>query len=130
MPEATHVQPNIGTIVRYKLSIKDVSKIKFERERGIQRRGELVKEGEVCTMFVTAHRPDGSINGHVILDGNDAFWAIGVFQGDATGQWQFVPADAPAVVPAGTAGKAEIAKPGKKQAGAADPIDPGRAQAA
>lgn len=56
--------------------------------------GNAVKEGDVFPMVIVrawGTTPGSAVNGQVLLDGNDTFWATSVVEGTQPGQWQWPP---------------------------------------
>lgn len=51
--------------------------------------GNTVKTGEVYPMVVSRLWDDSMINGQVLLDGNDTYWATSVHLGENDGDYQF-----------------------------------------
>jgi hypothetical protein len=102
-------KPTIGRIVHYRLSAENVAQITRRRTTGalIADRmrqsppawpagaqahiGNPVAEGDPSPMVITRVWPDDRVNGQVLLDGSDVFWATTVEEGDALGQWSWPP---------------------------------------
>lgn len=103
-------KPAIGRIVHYRLSFDDAVAINRRREHarrhisehaananGVQVHvGNDVREGETYPMMITnvlgsPHRqhPNSPINGQVMLDGNDLFWATSVWLGEGPGTFSW-----------------------------------------
>lgn len=98
----TEQKPSIGRIVHYTLSEQDAAAINKRRadaknlnaagvtlasqELGAQiHTGNWVSAGEVYPMVITRvwrNGPDDGVNGQVLLDGNDLFWATSVTSGE------------------------------------------------
>lgn len=53
--------------------------------------GNDVKAGDVFPLIVTRVWSPGCVNGQVLLDGNDAFWATSRTEGTEPGSWQWPP---------------------------------------
>ena len=98
-------QPSVGRIVHYKLRASDVESINKRRKdysdndktnwpMGAQAHvGNQVAEGEVYPMVITRVWPEDThgVNGQVLLDGNDLFWATSVKEGNESGEWNWPP---------------------------------------
>jgi hypothetical protein len=97
--------PTIGRIVHYTLSEQDADAINRRRAdarahfaehqenaNGVQVHvGNNVQAGDVCPLIITrvwGNTPESSVNGQVLLDGNDLFWATSVAHGE--GERKFV----------------------------------------
>lgn len=93
---------SVGQIVLYHLTDGDVAAINSARfpTVGFAQRilgimaapsgkvGSPVATGAVYPMVVTAIRPlDQSVNGQVILDGNDNLWVNNIREGFGNGNW-------------------------------------------
>lgn len=89
--------PTIGRIVLFKLSEDDAEKINRRRtdaernpnnhvrEGAIVHTGNPVGIGEVYPMIITRvwnEQSSGAVNGQVMLDGNDTYWASSVTHGE------------------------------------------------
>jgi hypothetical protein len=101
------MNPTIGRIVHYKLTAEQAEQINRRRtnshsiaERikedkwpiGAQAHiGNEAHEGQTYPMIVVVVWSGTTVNGQVILDGNDTFWATSSSQGDQNGQWQWPP---------------------------------------
>lgn len=95
--------PTPGRIVNYMLLPVDVSRINKRRDDFAKWRhhpdyydtgfvshwGTKVHPGEVYPMVITRVHDDGLINGQVLLDGNDAFWAVRISEGRGPGTWSW-----------------------------------------
>lgn len=90
--------PTVGQAVLYQLSEEDVKLVNHRRARSarfpqLRRNGEQVHLGNTAAagdtnpMFVVRVWPDGSVNGQVLLDGNDTLWVTSRQQGDQPGTW-------------------------------------------
>jgi len=96
--------PTIGQIVYYSLSEQDADQINRRRKDAATNRvrivedgisyvahvGNDVKAGDVFPMVITrvwGDTPASSVNGQVLLDGDDTFWATSVTAGE--GQRRF-----------------------------------------
>ena len=99
--------PSIGRIVHYTLGETDAQEINRRREDARQNRipadhmgsvvhtGNSVKAGDVYPVVITRCWADpiqmnSSVNGQVMLDGNDVFWATSVYVGEPGEQRRFV----------------------------------------
>lgn len=92
-------EPTIGLIVIYKLSEPNAAVINQQRANvannadhhrdaalGFQlHRGNQVQSGDEFPMIITKIWAPGSINGKVMLDGTDEFWATSVHQDSGSG---------------------------------------------
>lgn len=105
--------PTIGRIVHYTLRAQDAEAINRRRQHardhlathqenatGVQVHvGNSVAEGEVYPLLITRVWPGdpatdphaGSINGQVMLDGNDLFWATSIHCGEGPGTFAWPP---------------------------------------
>ncbi len=98
--------PSIGRIVHYRLSAKDAEAINRRRQHarehldehransnGVQiHAGNSVNEGDQFPLIITrpwGDQPDSLVNGQVLLDGNDLFWATSVKVGDGPGTFSW-----------------------------------------
>ena len=102
------MKPTIGQIVHYRISDYDAQEINRRRtdagaftrtlagsinpgEHGrtghVLHSGNSVSEGQVYPAFVVATFGGTSANLHVLLDGNDTFWATSRTEGSEPGQW-------------------------------------------
>ena len=85
-----HMAPknSAGRIVNYMLTDEDVNAIEVLRQTKIGTDGELLYKGNATTpgdvvpVIVTKVHADSSINGRVILDGNDFHWITSVRAAD------------------------------------------------
>lgn len=97
--------PTKGRVVYFKLSQQDADAINKRRE-DVSRNLETIREssvgyqahignpvqaGEICVMIITAIWSDDCINGKVLLDGNDDYWATSVNRGEGEHQWDWMP---------------------------------------
>ncbi len=100
--------PTIGRIVHYRLRPSDAEQINRRREdarqhidahrenaNGVQvHTGNDVQEGDVYPMVITqiwGDQPTSAVNGQVMLDGNDLFWATSTCCGEGPGTWSWPP---------------------------------------
>ncbi len=97
----------IGRVVLYTLHESDAEQINRRRTdgRSIAERiavekwplgaqahiGNSVKAGEQFPMIVTKVWSPGYVNGQVLLDGNDCFWATSVSEGTQGHCWSWPP---------------------------------------
>lgn len=106
--------PSIGRIVHYRLSADDATQINRRRTTGasIAQRmkygddpqlkawpagaqahiGNDAKEGDTYPMLITkvwGDSPSSAVNGQVLLDGNDVFWATSRCVGDLPGSFSW-----------------------------------------
>jgi hypothetical protein len=113
------VTPTIGRILHYRLTEDDADRVNRRRTnaqsiaerlaevppswpRGAQAHfGDPVKAGVYFPMVVV-RVSDGSVNGQVLLDGNDVLWVSCVGEGTRPGSWCWPPRAA--VGPISTAG--------------------------
>jgi len=80
------MRPTIGRIVLFMLSAAAAAEIMARRKSaetfksfGIE--GNPVREGDVFPMIITregSDQPGAAVNGQVLLDGNDSYWARSV----------------------------------------------------
>ena len=89
-----------GRIVLYKLSEDDAAQVNRRRvstaghgegwPAGAQAHvGNPARAGDVYPCVVVRAWSDTNINGQVLLDGNDTFWATSRVEGDDDGQWMW-----------------------------------------
>lgn len=98
--------PTIGRIVHYTLCEQDAEAINrrradaarnlaAHRERAdgsIVHSGNPVKAGDVYPLVITRvwdDTPESAVNGQVLLDGNDTFWATSVSHGEGERHFQW-----------------------------------------
>jgi len=98
--------PSVGRTVLYQLSETDAivtnkrradAKANLDTHRtnanGVQIHvGNPVKEGDTFPLIIVrvwGDTPDSLVNGQVILDGNDHFWATSVGVGTTPGTWSW-----------------------------------------
>ena len=90
----------IGRIVLYRLNARDAVDITDQRRTSNAHaallRGNPVKEGDVFPLLVTKTWQDSddktqSVNGQVMLDGNDTQWVTSVHEGTEPGEWSWPP---------------------------------------
>lgn len=85
--------PTPGRIVLYTLTEWDVQAIGTQRSRGAGPyfKGNPVSEGDVFPLQITrvwAETEGGSVNGQVLLDGNDVLWVTSRTEGTGPGFWK------------------------------------------
>jgi hypothetical protein len=100
------VVPTIGRIVLYTLSEDDAKQINKRRkdahDAGTARLntgavvhfGNTVNAGDVFPMVIVrvfGAEPTSGVNGQVLLDGNDTFWATSRVQGEGPFRWNWPP---------------------------------------
>jgi len=86
--------PSPGRIVQYTLSAQDAAKINQAREVTECEEGNRVAAGETYPMVIVrcwGTTEESSVNGQVLLDGNDTCWATSVSQGDGERHWREFP---------------------------------------
>lgn len=99
------MKPTIGRIVILKLSDQQAVEINRRRTTGgaILDRiklgqwplgaqahiGNEVHAGDEFPMVVVRVWSESCVNGQVLLDGNDTYWATSVSQGDQNGMWHW-----------------------------------------
>lgn len=99
------MQATIGRILLYKLTGKDAEEINRRRTNsfkiseaikedkwplGAQAHiGNEVSAGNVFPMVVVAQWSENCVNGKVLLDGTDSFWATSVLEGEEEGTWSW-----------------------------------------
>jgi hypothetical protein len=102
------VIPSVGRIVHYRLTAQDAEQV--NRRRADTRRhledhralatgvqvhvGNDAREGEVVALVITRAidpRDQGTVNGKVLLDGNDDLWVTsrqgGIYEDPTPGRW-------------------------------------------
>lgn len=83
--------PTVNRTVSYKLAAWDVDKINHRRA-STGAHGNDVKEGQVYPMVIVrvwGDTPDAAVNGQVLLDGEDTYWATSRVVGDQLGQYSW-----------------------------------------
>lgn len=86
------MKPMIGMIVLLKLNEDMAYKINWSRVASSPVHdciGTDVSAGMEFPMIVTRIPSEELINGQVILDGNDVFWATFITEGNEIGQWHW-----------------------------------------
>ena len=101
------MKPSIGRIVHYILSSEDANQINRRRIAGVGHGkdwpegaqahvGSQAIPGDVVAAVVvgvftdfTVEPPDCSVNLHILLDGNDSFWAKSISEGTEIGTWRW-----------------------------------------
>jgi hypothetical protein len=94
--------PSVGRIVHYTLNEQDAEAINRRRSHARahmpehQANSNAVSAGEVYPLVITkvwSHPPtEGTaVNGQVLLDGNDLYWATSVDEGEGQGHWAVPP---------------------------------------
>jgi hypothetical protein len=98
--------PTIGRIVHYRMSKENAEAINRRRAHtrshidahrsnanGVQVHvGNDVSEGDAFPLMITrvwGNQPDCYVNGQVMLDGNDLFWATSVKVGEGPGTYSW-----------------------------------------
>ena len=93
------MNPTIGRIVHFTLSANDADVINKRRRDAVQHlaehrensdgsvihTGNSVSEGDVYPLIITrvwGNSPESYVNGQVLLDGNDTYWATSVAVGE------------------------------------------------
>lgn len=88
----------VGQCVLYRVSEEDTSTINYRRVRAarfpqLRRNGEQAHLGNAATvgdiypMVIIRVWVNGSVNGQVLLDGNDVLWVTSRAEGDKPGTW-------------------------------------------
>lgn len=83
--------PTPGRIVLYTLTEWDVKTIEAQRSVVAGYRGNPVRPGDVYPLLIArvwSEAEGGSVNGQVLLDGNDTLWVTSRIEGDAYGDWK------------------------------------------
>lgn len=89
--------PSIGRIVHYKVGKSDAVTINQRRlEYPKQAQGNTVSAGDVFPMVITRifdsnPTEESSVNGQLLLDGDDTHWLTSRQQGDSDTQWSEPP---------------------------------------
>lgn len=103
----TAIVPTVGRVVLYKMSSHNASEINRRREHARESMdyhrwkkngtmvhvGNHITEGDVFPMIVVrvwGNTPDAAINGKVLLDGSDDYWATSVSVGDKPGSYHWM----------------------------------------
>ncbi|WP_374978112.1 hypothetical protein ACEYYH_10550 [Microbacterium trichothecenolyticum] len=105
---ATAPVPTLGRIVHYTLSEDDAARINKRRDDAVETAhrnklnpeatgkqvhiGNRVNAGEVYPMVIVrvwGTTPTSSVNGQVLLDGNDTLWVTSVSVGDGERRFQW-----------------------------------------
>ena len=95
--------PTIGRIVIYMLKTSDAEAINRRRDHAkahmdehranatgvMVHVGNMAKTGEEYPMIITRTWGPDLVNGTVMLDGSDTFWATSVGHGDQPGMWHW-----------------------------------------
>src|SRR5207248_5047211 len=98
-------KPSVGRIVHYRLTQLDVDVINRLRADAMKHLpahqehadgtqihvGNSVAAGDVYPLVITRVWNEHGVNGQVLLDGNDTYWATSRVEGDEPGQWQWPP---------------------------------------
>lgn len=99
--------PTVGRIVHYTLSEQDADAINRRRKDAannatairedatgyIAHTGNQVEAGQVYPLVITrvwGDQPGSAVNGQVLLDGNDTFWATSTSLGEVGDQRKYV----------------------------------------
>ena len=97
--------PTPGRIVEYTLTAEDAEAIERRRQDArasldwhrqnktgaVVHTGNPVKAGDTYPLVITrvwGDTPESSVNGQVLLDGNDTLWVTSVSQGDGERRWR------------------------------------------
>lgn len=94
------MRPSIGRLVHFILSEQCADEINRRRIPGIGHGkswpdgaqahvGNRVGAGEHVPMIVTMVWPERTVNGQIILDGNDSLWRCSVEEGSTPGTWHW-----------------------------------------
>lgn len=98
--------PSVGRIVAYTLTETDAEQINKRRQDArvsgiaatnsgaVVHFGNPVLSGEICAMVIVhvwGTHEGASVNGQVLLDGNDSLWVTSVTQGDGPRQFHEFP---------------------------------------
>ena len=106
------LKPTIGRIVHYELSEADANLIneRYATTKALARQpreiqvgvklvplatgvqsymGNFVASGDLFPLIIVRVWQNNAVNGQVILDGNDSFWACSVGEGDGPGKWHW-----------------------------------------
>lgn len=93
MQATSGIVPTAGRIVIYRLRTQDVAEIERKRKGSDgQVRGNAVHiEQAFPMMIVTTHgaTPESYVNGKVMLDGDDTYWATSVMVGEGPGTFSW-----------------------------------------
>jgi len=82
--------PTIGRIVNYTLTEMDATKITQARTKNLDTGGNAVHAGDVFPLLITrvwGSTPESSVNGQVLLDGNDSLWVTSASVGEGPGHF-------------------------------------------
>lgn len=77
------MKPYIGRIVNYTLGDYDVDRIRQQRDINEHLKGNSVSSGDIFPMIIVRvwNFEPGTVNGVVLLDGNDTLWVSSVIPG-------------------------------------------------
>jgi hypothetical protein len=93
-------KPSLGGIVQYMLNNADATAVNRRRSDGargaslvqdgtVVHSGNAVTAGDVYAMVIVRvwNEDPGTVNGQVLLDGNDTLWVTSIIPGDGMGQY-------------------------------------------
>lgn len=102
------MKPTIGRIVIYTLTEQDAEQINRRRTTGVEiakritedrwslgaqaHIGNSVEQGMAFPMIIVrtwGDTPESAVQGQVLLDGNDTYWATSRVQGEHAGMWRW-----------------------------------------
>lgn len=102
--------PSIGRICHYTLDQQDANEVNRRRDDArrnldwhrehqtgaVVHAGNSVSEGDVFPLIITKvwsapANENSSVNGQVLLDGDDTLWVTSVQQGDGLRHWLYLP---------------------------------------
>ncbi len=100
--------PTVGRVVHYTLTEQDAESINQRRKDTTANLGSIktnalgyvahignkAEAGQVLPMTIVrvwGTTPESSVNGQVLLDGNDTLWVTSRSQGEGQGRWSWPP---------------------------------------
>lgn len=104
--DTLNMRPTVGRTVHYMLSEGDAAEINGRRyavsnaaaredNTGfVVHTGNDAAAGDVLPMLIVkvwGDTAEAAVNGQVVLDGNDSYWATSRIQGDGPGMWSWPP---------------------------------------
>lgn len=81
-------EPQIGDLVLYRLTARDVEEINLARSAWAHKKGSKPGVGDEIGMMVTHVWASRVLSGQGFLDGNDSLWVAQAGEGSGIGQWR------------------------------------------